>query len=359
MSAVYGRVRAKAATAQRVPSLRAPPGVNYTAGATAFAAFKNLPLPGGGGAAEYEVYVAVGRPGEPLLAGGAARGVSVLRFTTTDLYHYSAPSEVLFLENGSGENGEKANDFDVWTVKSMDRDGGDPGSARYVLLASYATGVHSFTNALGPVTTVGRAVFVPTTGDLTSSNFEDHDDANIIYHAETARWVDMQIMYETWDKRYCDNVAGARRVVSARVALDDLGRNWTSDLGCLDSPQLSERCKSGFNTSAMVRPNDAARIAQGRAPDEDPPELEFYRIRPFVMEDNKRLAAHVLLYVPAPSDVVTEPGYGRQPLWYCTSGCCHGTPTMTKSVGGISASLGIFDSITIFCSFRLFDRYNF
>ena len=44
----------------------------------------------------------------------------------------------------------------------------------------------------------------------------------------------------------------------------------------------------------QVRPNDAPRIAQGRAPDEDPPELEFYRIRPFTLQ-NGRLAAHVLL----------------------------------------------------------------
>lgn len=55
---------------------------------------------------------------------------------------------------------------------------------------------------------------------------------------------------------------------------------------------------------------------------DDPPELEFYRIRPFNVSG--RLAAHVLLYVPAPSDVVVQPGYGRQPLWYCKNGCCHG-----------------------------------
>ena len=60
-----------------------------------------------------------------------------------------------------------------------------------------------------------------------------------------------------------------------------------------------------------------------RAPD-DPPELEFYRIRPFTIGSSKRLAAHVLIYVPSPSDVVVMPGYGRQPLWYCKGGCCHG-----------------------------------
>lgn len=37
-----------------------------------------------------------------------------------------------------------------------------------------------------------------------------------------------------------------------------------------------------------------------------------------------RLVAHALLYVPSPSNIVTLPGYGRQPLWYCKDGCCHG-----------------------------------
>ena len=36
-----------------------------------------------------------------------------------------------------------------------------------------------------------------------------------------------------------------------------------------------------------------------------------------------RLAAHVLNYVPSPPNVVYSAGYGRQPLWYCSRGCCH------------------------------------
>ena len=58
----------------------------------------------------------------------------------------------------------------------------------------------------------------------------------------------------------------------------------------------------------------------------DPPELEFYRIRPFYA--NGRLLAHVLDYAPSPQAVVASAGYGRQPLWYCggnhPKGCCHG-----------------------------------
>ena len=34
--------------------------------------------------------------------------------------------------------------------------------------------------------------------------------------------------------------------------------------------------------------------------------------------------AHVLDYAPSPHAVVYSPEYGRQPLWYCGKGCCHG-----------------------------------
>ena len=37
-------------------------------------------------------------------------------------------------------------------------------------------------------------VMTPTSGDLTQPNFHDHDDANIIYHRDSKRWIDMQIM---------------------------------------------------------------------------------------------------------------------------------------------------------------------
>jgi hypothetical protein len=59
-------------------------------------------------------------------------------------------------------------------------------------------------------------------------------------------------------------------------SLPNFGKTWSADFGCLDRPQTSEHCKL-LNTSNMVRPNDAARIAQGRAPDEDPEELEVRR----------------------------------------------------------------------------------
>ena len=91
------------------------------------------------------------------------------------------------------------------------------------------------------------------------------------------------------------------------------GVKWTNDWGCLDDPQTSEHCHK-FNLSAMVAPDK-----------EDPPDLEFYRIRPFLLGASGRLVAHVLDYAPSPAAVVHVPGYGRQPLWDCNKdGCCHG-----------------------------------
>lgn len=75
-------------------------------------------------------------------------------------------------------------------------------------------------------------------GDTSIPNFKDHDDANIFYSHTRNEWVEMQIMYQTWDKKYCDNVNGARRVVTVRNSPD--GVNWSDDWGCLDNPQTSE-----------------------------------------------------------------------------------------------------------------------
>ena len=69
--------------------------------------------------------------------------------------------------------------------------------------------------------------------------------------------------FQTWTKKYCDNVHGARRVVTVRHSTDGVG--WSDDWGCLDKPQTSEHCKS-FNTTAMVHPGGI----QGT---DDPPEL--------------------------------------------------------------------------------------
>ena len=119
----WGRILEKANSAQRMPDLTAPK-CNYTGGATATGAFKNLLEPG------YEVFVVVGRPGEPQplfttsksssVNADPTDGVSVERYTTTDFISWSGPVSVLFLENGSGKP-KNENDGSIWTVKSMAR----------------------------------------------------------------------------------------------------------------------------------------------------------------------------------------------------------------------------------------------
>ena len=66
--------------------------------------------------------------------------------------------------------------------------------------------------------------------------------------------------------------------------------------------------------------------------DEDPPELQFYRTRPFFVGGSGRLAAHVLQYAPSPSQRILGTEYGRHPaMCIGTSGDqCHG-PHMCTS----------------------------
>jgi hypothetical protein len=58
----------------------------------------------------------------------------------------------------------------------------------------------------------------------------------------------------------------------------------------------------------------------------DPPELQFYRMRPFYIGNTSRLAAHTLQYAPAPSQKILGKGYGRQPSMCLNKSLdlCHG-----------------------------------
>lgn len=116
VEAPRGRIKPVASSVSLLADL-SPPPLNYSGGATIFAAF-NV-----GDA--FEVFAAVGRPGEPIDPAAPAngidaaaappnsadmhstdtlapapsppQGVSVLRFTSTDLRSYSKPLEVLYL----------------------------------------------------------------------------------------------------------------------------------------------------------------------------------------------------------------------------------------------------------------------
>eukprot|EP00041_Stephanoeca_diplocostata_P038948 m.1570885 g.1570885 ORF g.1570885 m.1570885 type:complete len:568 (-) comp25301_c0_seq53:1950-3653(-) len=337
--APWGKLLPRANTMTEQPQF-SPPPCNWTGGDTVFAAFEVLGSPG-----TYEIFVAVGRPGEPYrqpistIPTGSfdEAGVKINRYTSTDLRSWDGPVTVLFLPDGSGSSTVSSKehrdyvrqhthypvddsffhpeDGSIWTAKSMDR---NPATGEYLMFASYGSSAHTFT-ANKPKK---ENTFLPTTGSLKKAVFKDHDDCNVFFQQSTNTWVDMQIMFELYSavglnaskvKKYCDNVSNdTRRVVSVRTSSD--GTNWTQDWGCADAHQKDEHC-STFNTAAMVTPCDC--------PD-DPPDLEFYRIRAFTLGASGRVAGHALDYVPSPHAVVYSPGYGRQPLWYCSEGCCHG-----------------------------------
>jgi hypothetical protein len=169
----FGKLKMVANEVQRMPELSAPPGLNYTGGDTVTAAFPLLDGPGA------EIFVAVGRPGEPYMFGGREgsgclcsntcpqacnpdQGVKLQRFTTTDFKTWSEPVTVAYFPNGSGEEdedkdeeGEQTDDSSsrdrtmdgtIWTLKSMDRS----PAGQYLLAGSYGSSVHFFMSDTPP-----------------------------------------------------------------------------------------------------------------------------------------------------------------------------------------------------------------
>ena len=103
------------------------------------------------------------------------------------------------------------------------------------------------------------------------------------------------------DNGGCD---GGPRTLTVRTSRD--GRTWTGDFGCSNpgrfdpvKPSDRPKCKE-YNESGLIRPS----------PTEDPPEMEFYRVRPFYVGDSGRLAAHTLQYAPSPAEVNNVSDYG-------------------------------------------------
>ena len=267
--APWGKLLPRANSIAPMPGMVLP-AFNWTGGDTVFAAFETLDAPG-----TFEVFVAVGRPGEPyrrplldLQYTDAAKppppppgsGVKIQRITTSNFMEWSQPVTVGWLPSGSGVEGAEGEaappsygfrplDGGIWTAKSMDR---DPATGTYLMFASYGSSAHTFT-AVKPST---EFAFKPTTGSLKTSNFKDHDDCNVIFDPQGKRWVDLQIMYELYSavgldatkiKKYCDNVSNdTRRVVSVRTSAD--GTTWSQDWGCADADQKDEHCNS-FNTT--------------------------------------------------------------------------------------------------------------
>ncbi len=257
----------------------APPPADYQAGVLVIATLPSLSKPG-----VFEVFVENTTGWEPLPQHGAKyadnppppfpnAGVQLLRFTTMDFRRYSEPELVLDLpmdDEGSS------------SLKSIAR---DDSTGRYVM----------FTTKTSPK--AGYASFISldegkswnsTTCDKKGAKagcvrHPDKDDLNLIWNK--GRFVDMQIVWRqnVSGMRYCDSdPCNIARAITAKTSSD--GINWSADLGM-------------------------------RLPDVglDPPDLQFYRIRPFYIGNTSRIAAHVLQYSPQPPQSVVGMHYGRSP----------------------------------------------
>ena len=259
----WGLLQARAPTLAPNRSY-SPPPVDYAAGSLVIAV-----LPSVGDPTLYEVYAENTTGNEPL---GFRRrtseedsNTSLLRFTTRDFVSYSAPHRALTLEGGGTPS-----------MKSIAR---DDVTGRYLMIAA-SDGFKTYTS-----TDEGLTFVLVPSASFNQSYYGDKDDLNLIHNK--GRFVDMLILWQKWDMRYCDNGGcDRRRVVSSKTSKD--GTKWSKDGG-------------------LITP-DA----------QDAPELEFYRIRPFYVGGSGRLAAHVLNYATSPPQSVVGTGCINR-LWAATA----------------------------------------
>lgn len=326
----WGLIQPVANTVQPAPKHLTPPPENYTSGATIFGSFQ-VQQPDD----EFEVYVVVGRSGEPITANSSSSngqskstwdppGVFVNRYTTKDFVTWSAPVRVLFLADGwlpGGDAGPLAaaakeaglGDGLRWTVKSIAR---DDTTGTYLMFAAYQTFAFAFTSA-SPTTANSFAPSIKSA----SGNFDDHDDTNVFFDKGNNRWVDIQIIFQNHTdvgrpngagRKYCDNAGCTkRRVITARTSND--GITWTNPQGCIPHPGVKcwlpgqdpalDQCCAAYNETEIISPNQY-----------DPPELQFYRLRPFLLGKSGRLVGHATLYAPVPESLSTRGDYGYLPL---------------------------------------------
>ena len=121
---------------------------------------------------------------------------TLLRYTTRDFVHYSEPHVACSIPGGV--------DF-----KSIAR---DDRSGRYVMVVHYNRASFTFVSD-----DAGLSFRQLPAGDIAGGHYGDKDDLNLIYNK--GRFVDMQIVYQKWTLRYCDNAGcDRRRVVSAKTS---------------------------------------------------------------------------------------------------------------------------------------------
>jgi hypothetical protein len=225
----------------------------------------------------------------------------LFRWTTADFRHYSEGQCVLTLPKTG-----------LSDVKSIVRD--DSTGVYYLGLYKNSTiSMYLSSNEgkswNGPHPTHGISPFQ-------SGDFKAKDDTNFMWTPQEGL-VNLQIF---WQKNYKipfpDNGGNdQRRVIGSMTSTDASGKDWQF-------------------TGQTLLPSDAT----------DPPELQFYRIRPYFVPgtEGARVFAHTLLYAPGP--FIKNSSYGRQPPM-CQSQnptWCHG-PHMYEALWTKAVSSNVSD----------------
>lgn len=138
----------------------------------------------------------------------------------------------------------------------------------------------------------------------------DHDDASMTFDSyHDHRWVALQVVIEQGPKprlpsglQFHDN-SGGRRIVGFRSSTD--GRNWScvASCGSTQSYEADPKCRGGSGALPFdpLCPNTPLAVPEApvvRPNSADPPELQFYRARPWRYGD--RWVAAVYNYAPSP-----------------------------------------------------------
>lgn len=270
-------------TLQKDPTgkYRNPPA-NYSEGNMVLGMLRSLTVPGG-----YTVFVGNSTGNIPF----EDTAMCLYRWNTTDFITWEDGScTVVLPTNGLSD------------VKSITRD--DSTGRLYFIFwhngAQLYTSDNDGSSWEGPQTT--------NLGGLKDGDFSAKDDVNLMWTAASGL-VDFQIFWQNhvnMPEGWCDNGGNdQRRVIGSAVPTSNPSSptQWTFYTGKAQDDSL-------------YLPN----------PTSDPPELQFYRIRPYFEPgtEGARVSAHVLLYAPGP--FFPSP-YGRQPPMCQGSPhttCCHG-----------------------------------
>jgi hypothetical protein len=293
----FGLVLNYANTLERDDDFKCPPG-NYVAGTMVLGMFHSLENPG-----TYEIYASNSTgniPIEKYGSFGSDPGMCLYRWITSDFKNYHGGDCTLWVaSDGLGDFKSITRDDDLgiyymiyWGPPAPGANGGSP-----YLYTSKDNG----NTWNGPQLTKGLDHYNPP-----GTTIHAKDDINLL-HQPGVGLVDLQLF---WEKNasipggYCDNGGCDKRRV----------------LGTMKSEMSSGGIQWNFTGSTRIPGAD----------ENDPPELQFYRSRPFFVPSTNRtrIFAHTLLYAPSP---YINLKYGRQPIG--GGGSCRDPPNEKQCHG--------------------------